>query len=136
MRVNKARHATPFSFRLRFHFKVAHAGGVKYIRELMKFIAFFLMVAAVLGIGGLNSYFDYKEPESRSLDSWVTFIDWKSKNHGMPLILLTRKNGTKEKFHHTRIILAAEDLKIGDHLVKARNSKICEINGEPILCLK
>ncbi len=102
----------------------------------MKFIAFFLMVVVVLGIGGLSSYFDYKEPESRSLDSWVSFIDWKSKNHGMPLILLTRQNGTKQKFHHYRIILTAEDLKVGDHLVKARDSKICEINGEPILCLK
>lgn len=102
----------------------------------MKIIAFFLMAIAVFGIGGLSSYLDYIEPEKRSLNAWVAFIDWESKNHGMPLILLTRKNGTKQKFHHTRIILAAENLKVGDHLVKAKDSKICEINGEPILCLK
>lgn len=102
----------------------------------MKFIAALLMVIALFVLGGLSSYFDYKEPEGKILNSWVSFIDWKSKNHGMPLILLTRKNGTKQKFHHTRIILTAKDLKVGDHLVKARDSKICEINGEPILCLK
>ncbi len=95
----------------------------------------FLLVATIV-IGTLSGCYDYRDPENQRLNAWVSSIDWKSKNHGMPLIMLKRQNGTEQRFHHSSITLTSENLKIGDLLVKESGSKMCEINGKKIRCLK
>jgi hypothetical protein len=102
----------------------------------MKFIACVVVVVIFFGIAALDTYYSYKEPERQRLNGRVSFIDWKSRNHLIPLILLKRKNGTEQKFHHSRITLTSKDLKVGDLLVKESNSKTCQINGEPIVCVE
>lgn len=99
-------------------------------------VKFILLAVPIFSIGVFNSYLDYKEPVEKSIDAWVYHIDWKSKNHEIPLILLKRDNNTEQKFHHTRIILTSDNLKVGDHLIKKSGSKTCTINDNSVVCLK
>ena len=100
------------------------------------FAKFILLAIPALSIGVYNSHLNYQEPVNKYLDAWVYSIDWESRNHGMPLIMLKRSNNTAQKFHHERIILTSNDIKVGDHLVKESGSKECTINGKLVLCLK
>lgn len=93
------------------------------------------MAIPILGFGVFESYLGHKEPESQSFDGWVSFVDWKSKNHGMPLIEIKRENGTVKRFHHSRIVLSSEQLNVGDRFIKESGSKYCDINGKAILCV-
>ena len=93
------------------------------------------MATLVLGFGVFQSYLNYKEPEGQSLNGWVSFVDWESRNHGMPLIEIKRENGTVIRFHHTRIALSSDQLNVGDRLIKESGSKYCDINGKSILCV-
>ena len=101
-----------------------------------KFVKFIALAIPVLGIGMFISYRDYGEPERIAFEGHVSFIDWKSKNHGMPLIEVSRSNGTKIKFSSTRITLDSSQLKIGDLLKKTSGSKSCEINEKSVICIK
>ncbi|MGY8870418.1 MAG: hypothetical protein ACKVJE_08270 [Pseudomonadales bacterium] len=79
---------------------------------------------------------DHNEAERQGFSGWVSFIEWKSRNHGMPLIEVSRSNGTKIKFHHHRIILDSTQLKVGDLIAKVSGSKVCEINKSSVSCIK
>jgi len=103
------------------------------MNNFLKFIALsipFLGFCAIVGI--LN----HDEPMRESFDGWVYHIVWKSKNHGMPLIEIKRKNGTIKKFHNSRIILNDSQLKIGDRFIKESDTKYCQVNRERVLCLR
>lgn len=100
------------------------------------FLKFILLAIPVLGIGVFMSIRDYGEVERMAFSGWVSFIEWESRNHGMPLIEISRSNGTKVKFSSTRIILNATDLKVGDSIAKVSGSNTCEINEKPVLCIK
>lgn len=90
----------------------------------------------VLGIGVFMSTRDHDEVERQEFSGRVSFIEWESRNHGMPLIEVSRSNGTKIRFHHYRIILDTSQLKVGDLIAKASGSKICEINRKSVPCIR
>jgi hypothetical protein len=99
----------------------------------LKFIA---LAIPVLGVGVFMSIRDHDEAEAQAFSGQVSFIEWKSSNHGMPLIEISRSNGTKTKFHHYRIILDSSQLKVGDSIAKISGSKVCEINQISVPCIK
>ena len=81
-------------------------------------------------------YRDYGEAERIAFKGHVSFIEWQSSNHGMPLIEISRSNGTKVKFSNARISLNSNQLKVGDSLSKIGGSKSCTINEKSVPCLK
>lgn len=101
--------------------------------KLLKFIS---LVIPVLGIGVFMSIRDYVEAERQAFSGQVSFIEWESRNHGMPLIEISRSNGSKVKFHHERIILDSSQLKVGDLIAKVSGSKVCKINEGSVPCIK
>lgn len=100
------------------------------------FLKFIALAIPVLGIGVLMSMRDYDEAERMGFSGEVSFIEWKSKNHGMPLIEIIRSNGTKIKFHHSRIIIDSTQLKVGDSIIKVSDSKMCKINESAVPCIR
>jgi hypothetical protein len=102
---------------------------------MKKAIIFIALVIPILGFGVAMSYLDHKKPLTQSFNGLATYIEWKSKNHGMPLIEIKQENGTAKRFHNPRIILKDSQLKVGDRLVKESGSKYCQINSEKVLCL-
>lgn len=78
----------------------------------------------------------YDEPLRMAFSGRVSFIEWESRNHLMPLIEITRESGDKVKFHNTRIVLDGGHLKVGDVIEKESGSKMCTINGNPIRCIR
>lgn len=104
--------------------------------HMKKVIIFVIMAIVVIVLGVTNSRYDYQGPVRQKLNGSVSFIDWQSKNHGMPLILLKSRSGIEQKFHHQRIALTKENLKVGDLLLKESNSKTCKINGMDIQCIQ
>lgn len=101
-----------------------------------KFLKFIALAIPVLGFGVFMSMRDHDAAERLAFSGEVSFIEWKSRNHGMPLIEVVRSNGTKVKFHHHRIILDSTQLKVGDEIAKTAGSKLCEINEKSVLCIK
>lgn len=107
------------------------------VRERMpNFLKFIALAIPVFGIGIFMSYRDYGEAERMAFQGHVSYIDWQSSNHGMPLIEVSRSNGTKAKFSSTRIILDSTQLKVGDSLAKIGGSKSCTINEKSVPCIK
>jgi hypothetical protein len=102
---------------------------------MKKAIIFIALAIPILGFGVAMSYLDHKKPLTQSFNGLVTYIEWRSKNHGMPLIEIKQENGTVKRFHTPRIILKDSQLKVGDRLVKESGSKYCQINSEKVLCL-
>ena len=104
--------------------------------KMPKFLKFIALAIPVLGVGVFMSVRDHDDAERQAFSGQVSFIEWKSSNHGMPLIEISRSNGTKIKFHHYRIILDSSQLKVGDSISKVSGSKLCEINQNPVRCIK
>ena len=80
------------------------------------------------------SFFHHNEPVSFSANGIVTSINWKTWNHGMPLIEIKQKHLTK-KFTNSRITLNAQQVEVGDSFIKIKNSKFCIVNDIKIQCL-
>ena len=107
------------------------------VREKMSnFLKFIALAIPVLCVGVFMSVRDHDEAEQQAFSGLVSFIEWKSSNHGMPLIEISRSNGTKIKFHHYHIILDSSQLKVGDSISKVSGSKSCDINQNPVPCIK
>ena len=103
---------------------------------MSKFMKSIALAIPVLGVGIFMSVRDHSAVERLGFSGRVTFIEWKSRNHGMPLIEIGRDNATKTKFHDRRIILSSSQLKVGDLIIKEGGSKVCEINKKPVPCIK
>ena len=106
------------------------------MERMPNFVKFIALAIPVLGIGVFMSIRDHGEPERISFSGRVSFIEWESRNHGIPLIEISRSNGTKLKFSSSRITLDSTQLKVGDLIAKVSGSKVCEINEKSVPCIK
>jgi len=95
-----------------------------------------LLAIPVLGLGIFESIRDYSEVERQAFSGQVSYIDWESKNHQMPLVEITQSNGSKVKFHHTRIVLDSSHLKVGDSITKESGSLECKVNDRIVRCIE
>ncbi len=100
------------------------------------FLKFLALAIPVLGVGVFMSIRDHDEVERMAFSGRVSFIEWESHNHNMPLIEISRKNGTKIKFSSSRIILDSNQLKVGDLITKVSGSTTCDINEKSVPCIK
>ncbi|MCL6417731.1 hypothetical protein MIB92_18875 [Aestuariirhabdus sp. Z084] len=103
---------------------------------MKKFLIFIAIAIPFFGLSIAMSIYQYNEPERQRFDGTVSLIDWKSSNHGMPLIEIKRNNGTTQRFHSTRILLNADHLKVGDQIIKESGSLNCLINETEVACVK
>lgn len=102
------------------------------MNDFLKFLALAIPFLGFFTVVGIQNH---DEPIKESFDGWVYHIVWKSRNHGMPLIEIKRKNGTIKKFHNSRIILNDSQLKVGDRFIKESDTKYCQVNRERVFCL-
>lgn len=77
--------------------------------------------------------YDYYGAERMAFDGTVRSIEWKSPNHGLPLISLTTSTGVNWVQHYR--LLLDHKLKVGDHFRKAAGSHDCTINGVVQQCV-
>ncbi len=76
-----------------------------------------------------------KEAYNFSSNGVVYSINWKSKNHGAPSIVIKVKN-EYINFSSSKIMLNHDNVKIGDKFKKERKSNFCLINEHRIKCVK
>jgi hypothetical protein len=91
-------------------------------------------MAAVTILGGLMASYDYYRAERMAFDGKVVNIEWKSQNHGMPLVTLRTTVGL-ESVQHYRLLIDPR-LKVGDNFSKAAGSRDCTVNGEARQCVR
>lgn len=77
--------------------------------------------------------YDYSGAERLAFDGRVENIEWKSGNHGMPLVTLRTKAGLAPVQHYR--LLIDPHLQVGDHYSKAGGSRDCTINGDVRHCV-
>ncbi|MET1257587.1 hypothetical protein [Aliikangiella maris] len=100
----------------------------------VKFAIFFALIIILLIIV-LDVYLDYNKARNFGANGVVVDISWKSKNHGMPLILI-KEQGELKSFSSERISLKEGQLNVGDSFNKKSGSKSCLINMKKIVCVK
>ncbi len=103
---------------------------------MSKFLKFALLAIPVLSIGVYSSYQNHLSVISFEADGVVSYVAWDTKNHGMPLFEIKPEKGTVKKFHHQRIILHKDQIKIGDNFKKLAGSTNCLINNIQVPCIK
>ena len=103
---------------------------------MTKFLKFLLIATPVIAIGIYSSIHDRYSVIDERFDGIVYHIDWKSKNHGMPLIEIKSRIGKVKKFHHFFISLTSDDIKVGDKFRKVSGSTNCFINDIEMECLE
>ena len=103
--------------------------------SLHNFLKFLLLAIPVLSIGIMMSIQDRNSIEDDHFSGIVRSIEWKSRNHEMPLIFIRNDKGRDFKFHHYRIALKPDQLKVGDHIAKEKGSLMCLINDKEFKCV-
>ncbi|MEP0175775.1 MAG: hypothetical protein ABJD02_04275 [Paraglaciecola sp.] len=102
---------------------------------MSKLLKFVLLAIPVFAIGVYSSIKHDESIVDTHFKGVVIQIDWKSKNHGMPLIQVRATTGKVKKFHHYRINLSKSDLKVGDSFEKLKSSRFCLINNKEVECV-
>ncbi len=102
------------------------------MKKLLTFLSLFILVIAA---GSTLAYFDFKAAERFSAEGVVTKAEWNTKNHKMSLFIIKNEYSAK-KFHHYRVTLTPEQIKVGDTFSKAKGSKLCLINNLQTQCVK
>jgi hypothetical protein len=103
---------------------------------MSNFLKFLLLTIPVFAIGIFSSIKNDESIADLRLKGVVVYIDWESKNHGMPLIEIQSITGKVKKFHHYRINLSKSELKVGDDFEKLKGSRFCLINNKEIECIR
>ena len=97
-------------------------------------LKFFLLIVL---LSPLVFYFfkrNYELIETFEVNGKVVKINWKSRNHGMPIISIKQDDQIKH-FKSNRITLDVGDVAVGDSFIKLADSKECKINNELIRCI-
>ena len=104
---------------------------------MKKILTVFAMFIGLSFAGLLVINYDSGSVTNLSFEGKVTAIDWKSKNHSLPMITIqeSESNQTLVLSHYT-ISLEEGDLDIGDTISKAKGSSECSINGIVTRCVQ
>lgn len=86
-------------------------------------------------IAGYFMYSDYMAATNFDAEGKVTEAKWNTTNHQMSLFEISEKYVVK-KFHHYRVTLTPEQIKVGDSFKKVKGSNMCSINSVPIECIR
>lgn len=101
---------------------------------MSKFMKFIVILVIALPIVIMIARSNHNEILHFKVNGVVTEIIWKSRNHGMPMIKI--RDGNKIKtFQSNRITLNDSNLKVGDKIIKASGSKVCQINNIELDCI-
>ena len=101
------------------------------------FLKIALMAVVLAPLAILDFQCSRSSIQDLGFEGVVLDIDWKSKNHGLPLIeILDLKRNKKIVFSNYLITLKNGDLSVGDRIIKKKGSKECFINDVAIICIK
>jgi hypothetical protein len=103
---------------------------------MSKFSKFLLLAIPVFSLGIYSSLKHDESIVDSQFKGVVVSIDWESSNHNLPLIQIRAITGKVKKFHHYRINLTENTLKVGDDFEKAKGSRFCLINNVEIECIR
>ena len=102
---------------------------------MIRFFKFSLLALLLLPIAFFVFKYESSSTVSMGFDGEVVAIDWKSKNHNLPLIKIREANSNREiKLSHYTITLKKGDLHVGDKIRKLKGSRECFINNVAKKC--
>ncbi|WP_293752497.1 hypothetical protein [uncultured Paraglaciecola sp.] len=102
---------------------------------MSKFSKFMILAIPVLSFGIYMGYRSHMKPVEFSAEGVVSKINWKTKNHEMPLIEINDNNCRTKKFTSNRIVLSPDKLRVGDLFKKISGTQFCHINEVKLQCV-
>lgn len=78
----------------------------------------------------------YQKAENLELYGVVTHIEWKTKNHALPLFRIKGSDKSEIKLNDGELILTKGQLVVGDTISKKSGSRYCQINTEQVECVQ
>jgi len=103
--------------------------------EILKKISIIFVIITLLVIFIFSIKSMRNKSYNFSADGIVHSIEWKSKNHALPLIVIKMNNKYK-RFSSIGIILTQDTVKVGDQFQKEHKSRFCLINKQKIKCIE
>ena len=104
---------------------------------MTRFFKFFLLALLLLPIAFIVFKCESNSTKNMKFDGEVVFIDWKSRNHNLPLIKIMDSSSKKEiTFSHYTIVLKEGDLLVGDQISKSKGSRECVVNEVAKKCIQ
>jgi hypothetical protein len=91
-----------------------------------------------IGIGVVLPYVHdskYLAAEKLEFEGFVEYIEWKTKNHALPLFIVKKQNGVTYRFNNGELNLSHGELKVGDKISKTLGSRYCIINSIKTECV-
>jgi hypothetical protein len=103
--------------------------------DILKKISIVLAIITLIVFSHFSNKALRNKSYNFSANGIVHSIEWKSKNHALPLIVIKIENGYK-RFSSTGIILTQDTVKVGDQFQKESKSIFCLINKLKIKCVE
>lgn len=104
---------------------------------MIRFLKLVMLPIVLLPVAIFFAKRDVDSALNLGFDGEVIAINWKSRNHGLPLIEVRDFSNSKViVFSHYKITLREGDLNIGDKISKVKGEKQCHVNGIPLKCIK
>jgi len=103
--------------------------------DILKKALIILVIITLIVIAYFSNKSMRNESYNFSANGVVHSIDWKSKNHALPLIVIKINNKYK-RFSSTGIILTKDTVKVGDQFQKEKASRFCLINEQKTKCVE
>jgi len=91
----------------------------------------FVIIAGAIILLSFIRY-DALYAKNLQVEGVVTSIEWKSKNHQLPIIVLLNESGKETVVSHSSVALNETNLKLGDKLVKNNGDEFCLVNGKRV----
>jgi hypothetical protein len=98
----------------------------------------FIFLIPFVAIVALLANIDKKTLLEFEATGTVYIVEWNTKNHGMPLLVIKQDNlaSTEKRLQSNKFILTPDQIKVGDNFKKASGSNMCLINGVDVQCIK
>ncbi len=98
----------------------------------------FIIVFLTVGVGFIlpaAHKSKYLEAEGLGFEGVVTHIEWKTKNHALPLFKIEDANGSLYSLNNGELNLKKSQLHVGDAIIKGSGSRYCYINKVEFECV-
>jgi len=105
-------------------------------KNLSRLLFFFIFFAIGIGVVLPQAHKSkHTKAENLEIDGVVEHIEWKTKNHALPLFRITKHDGSTRQLNDGELNLNQGEIKVGDSIVKKSGSRNCLINSIKTECV-
>lgn len=105
---------------------------LKMFRPRKKIILLIVVIFFFVVIGAANIYSQFRYARELEITGVVVEIQWKTDNHQLSKIVILDEAGKRIAISQFTIALNPSTVKVGDRIVKKKESEFCTINGGKI----